>query len=437
MSFPQIEVRPLSADLVDAALAAIDAHNGRTNAFTNVHADRARAAAREADRERANGIDRGPFHGVPISIKDLIDVKGDVTTAGSRVLADRVAPADATVVRRLCDAGAVIIGRTNLHEFALGTTSEDSAFGAVRHPADPSRSAGGSSGGSAVAVAVGMGRASIGTDTGGSIRIPAAACGVVGLKPVFGEVPTDGVIPLSPSLDHVGPITTCVQDAADLWAILTERRPAPLEVVPPSSLRFACLCGYFDAPLAPEVRAAFAAAMDRLAAAGVTLAQRELEGTAAIAQAYVHLVLGEAAEWHATFLDTRGALYTPAVRARLESGRSVTPAQSLAARKVVDDTRRHVEAALDSVDALVLPTLPILAPPLGTDDIDVESAQRMPIRAAMLKHTQPFNMSGHPAISIPIPGPGLPVGLQLVGRLDGTGRLLANAAACERILGRA
>ena len=156
----------------------------------------ARAAARRVDAERARGIDRGPLHGIPISLKDLIDVAGEVTTAASRVLADRVAPADAPVVTRLREAGAIILGKTNLHEFALGTTSEDSAFGAVHHPLDPSRSAGGSSGGSAAAVACGMGLASVGTDTGGSIRIPAAACGVVGLKPSLGDVPTDGVIPL-------------------------------------------------------------------------------------------------------------------------------------------------------------------------------------------------------------------------------------------------
>ena len=196
------------ADRVESALGAISAHNPSTNAFISVRAEEARLDAKAADRERAAGVDRGPLHGIPISIKDLIDEAGRVTTAASKVLADRVPAIDAPVVARLRHAGAIVIGRTNLHEFSLGTTSEESAFGPVRNPADLTRSAGGSSGGSAVAVACGMGLASIGTDTGGSIRIPAAACGIVGLKPGYNEVPTAGVIPLSPSLDHVGPLTT-------------------------------------------------------------------------------------------------------------------------------------------------------------------------------------------------------------------------------------
>ena len=203
------------------------------------------AEARRADDERASGIDRGPLHGLPICLKDLIDVRGQVTTAGSRVLRDRVADADAPLVTRLREAGAIVIGRTNLHEFALGTTSEDSAFGPVRNPFDADRVAGGSSGGSAAAVATGMGLASIGTDTGGSIRIPAAACGIVGLKPTFGEVPTDGVIPLSPSFDHVGPLTVDVEDAAVLWAVLAGRPVPRLDGPRPERLRLADLNGYF------------------------------------------------------------------------------------------------------------------------------------------------------------------------------------------------
>src|SRR5215217_7808867 len=212
-----------SAELVEASLAAIAEHNTRTNAFILVDADGARAAAKAVEEERRRGVDRGPLHGMPVSIKDLIDVAGQPTTAASRVRAGHVAAGDATVVRRLREAGAVLIGKTNLHEFALGTTSEESAFGAVRNPRDASRSAGGSSGGSAAAVALGMGLASVGSDTGGSIRIPAAACGVVGLKPSLGEVPTEGVVPLCMTFDHVGPITRSVKDAAVIWAVLSGR----------------------------------------------------------------------------------------------------------------------------------------------------------------------------------------------------------------------
>jgi aspartyl-tRNA(Asn)/glutamyl-tRNA(Gln) amidotransferase subunit A len=422
-----------SAALVEESLAAIDRHQAATNAFTRVDAEGARAAAVAVDRERAQGMQRGPLHGVPISLKDLIDEAGVVTSAGSRVLRDRVAPADAPVVTRLRQAGAVIIGRTNLHEFALGTTSEDSAFGPVHHPRDHSRSAGGSSGGSAAAVATGMGLASIGTDTGGSIRIPASVCGVVGLKPSLAEVPTEGVVPLSGSFDHVGPLARSVQDASWLWAVLTGRPPAPVTPRDPRTLRFARVGGYFDV-LTPEVREAFDRAVGQLRDAGVSVQTVDIGGVETISKAYVDTVLPEAAEWHARYLDSRGPDYTPTVRTRLESGRLIPAVDYLAARGTCGRLRAAVDAALGAGDALLLPTLPIVAPRLGEDEVVMDDGSRLPVRSAMLRHTQLFNMTGHPAISLPIASAGLPVGLQLVGRLDRTGELLAVAAACERVL---
>ena len=424
-------------DLVDASLDAIAVHQPRTNAFTVVHADAARADARRADDERANGIDRGPLHGLPISLKDLIDVRGQVTSAGSRVLRDRVADADAPLVTRLREAGAIVIGRTNLHEFALGTTSDDSAFGPVRNPFDANRVAGGSSGGSAAAVATGMGLASIGTDTGGSIRIPAAACGIVGLKPTYGEVPTDGVIPLSPSFDHAGPLTVDVGDAAVLWAVLASRPEPRLDGPRPERLRLADLNGYFHAPVAPEIRNAYADALLALERAGVTWQRRTLPSAARIVEAYPNIVLFEAAKWHGPHLDRRGADYSPVVRTRLESGRSI-PAQAYEAGQAFREVlRREVDAALEDCDALALPTLPLVAQAIGATDVTIDPAlgDRTPVRAAMLKHTQPFNLTGHPAISLPLRTAGLPIGLQLVGRRGATPDLLAIAAACEKILG--
>lgn len=422
-------------DLVNASLDAIAAHQPRTNAFTVVDADAARADAARADAERAKGTDRGPLHGLPISLKDLIDVRGQVTSAGSRVLRDRVASADATVVTRLREAGAIVVGRTNLHEFALGTTSDDSAFGPVRNPLDERRVAGGSSGGSAAAVATGMGLASIGTDTGGSIRIPAAACGIVGLKPAYGEVPTDGIIPLSPSFDHAGPLAVSVEDAAVLWAVLADR-PMP-RIEPPARVRLVELNGYFSAPVAPGVRDAFARAIALLQHGGVAFERRDLPSAAGIVQAYPNIVLYEAAVWHAPHLDRRGGDYSPTVRARLESGRSISTAAYQAAKDFCGVLRREVDAALEAGDALVLPALPIVAQAIGATDITVDPAlgDRTPVRAAMLKHTQPFNLTGHPAISLPIRTAGMPVGLQLVGRHGATPDLLAIAAACEKILG--
>jgi aspartyl-tRNA(Asn)/glutamyl-tRNA(Gln) amidotransferase subunit A len=428
--------RTTSVELVEASLLAIERDSARLNAFVRVWPDSARASARDADAEVRRGVNRGPLHGIPISLKDLIDVAGEVTTAGSRVLRHNVAERDATVVTRLRDAGAIFLGKTNLHEFALGTTSEDSAWGPVRHPDDPSRVAGGSSGGSAVAVAKDMGLASIGSDTGGSIRIPAAACGVVGLKPSHGDVPIDGVVPLSVSLDHLGPLAASVQDAAWIWAILAGREPSTIALPRPNALRFRQLLGYFAAPLAPDVKRAIDRAFERLRAAGATVTPAEVPLAASVPEIYVDTVLPEAAFWHARFLDTQGDDYTPLVRSRLVSGREISAVRYFAAREKREELRRQVDAALDGCDALLLPSLPIVAPPLGASEIAIDPSgqTQTPVRSAMLKHTQLFNLTGHPAISLPVNTAGLPVGLQLVGRLNDTAALLAVAAACERIL---
>ena len=423
------------AELVEQSLQAIEQHQSWTNAFIRIDAEAARTAARHADRARKGSAPRGPLYGVPISLKDLIDVAGQPTTAASRVLKDQVAAEDAPVVQRLRAAGAILIGKTNLHEFAFGTTSEESAWGPVRHPLDAARSAGGSSGGSAAAVATGMGLASIGSDTGGSIRIPAAACGVVGLKPSFGEVPTAGVVPLSVSLDHVGPLARTVQDAAWVWEALVSRPSEPLVPAEIRGLRLSQLNGYFSW-LAPEVHSAFEQALEDLRRAGVEVRDDRIAGADAIAGAYVNLVLPEAAAWHARHLARQGADYTPGVRTRIESGRAISAVDYLKAREMAVTLRQQVDAALADRDALVLPTLPILAPLLGTDDIvvDPERGERLPVRAAMLRQTQLFNLTGHPAISLPLRTDGLPIGLQLVGRRDETAALLNVAAAVEAIL---
>src|SRR5499427_11105086 len=287
-----------SAQVTDDCLARIDADNPRLNAFIRVTADEARRQAHDADQEIAAGHDRGPLHGVPISIKDLLDVRGLPTTAASRVRDGHLASHDATSIAHLRQAGAVFVGKTNLHEFAFGTTNEDSAFGPARNPHDLSRSPGGSSGGSGASVAAGMALATIGTDTGGSIRIPAAACGIVGLKPSFGDVSTDGVVPLSRTLDHVGPLAQTVADACLVYHALlgdaATKLPAPM---PLHGLRLAVPRAYFCDLLDDDVRARFEEALDRLRTAGAHVDEIEIRHANDIAPVYLHIVLADAAAY--------------------------------------------------------------------------------------------------------------------------------------------
>jgi len=430
----RLRAREIScAEMTDACLARIEADNARLNAFILVMADQARQRAEELDRMLASGRDCGPIHGVPISIKDLVDVRGTATTAASRVREGHVAERDAPAVAHLRQAGAVLVGKTNLHEFAFGTTSEDSAFGPVRNPHDPARSPGGSSGGSAASVVAGMALASIGTDTGGSIRIPAAACGTVGLKPSYGEVTTDGVVPLSRTLDHVGPLARSVGDAYLVYRALvgdaSARPPAP---APLPQLRIGVLRGYFMDVVDDEVRARFEEAIDHLRRVGAQVQDVEIRHAAHIAAIYLHIVLPDAAAYHAKTLERVPDRYTPAVRWRLEMGRHVLAedyVRALAGRQLL---AREVDAALTGRDALVLPALAIPAPPLGANSVIVGRTQE-PVRNVMLRLTQLFNLTGHPAISLPCgaTGAGLPCGLQLVGARMQTDALVRVAAAVE------
>jgi len=422
-----------AAQITDECLRRIDADNPTLNAFIRVMADEARQTARDRDRELAAGHDRGPLHGVPISIKDLIDMRGVPTTAASRVREGHVAERDAAVIAHLRQAGAVIVGKTNLHEFAFGTTNEDSAFGPARNPHDPSRSPGGSSGGSAASVAAGMALATIGTDTGGSIRIPAAACGIVGLKPTIGEVSTDGVVPLSRTFDHVGPLTQSVTDAFLVFhALLGDHIAAPPAPMPLHGIRIAVLRRYFCDILDEDVRARFEEAVARLRSAGAHVDEIQIKHADLIATIYLHISLPDAAAYHASALDAVPERYTPNVRLRLEMARDLLAEDYVRALAGREALRREIDAALTQHDALMLPTLPIPAPPIGAATMDV-AGHAQPVRAMMLRLTQPFNVSGHPAISIPVgrTRQGLPVGVQLVGCRHETDGLLKIALACE------
>jgi aspartyl-tRNA(Asn)/glutamyl-tRNA(Gln) amidotransferase subunit A len=422
-----------SEQVTEECLRAIESRNPELNAFILVTADEARRQAREADRELAAGHDRGPLHGVPLSVKDLYDMRGLATTAASRVREGHVAQRDAAAIAHLRQAGAVFVGKTNLHEFAFGTTNEDSAFGPARNPHDPSRSPGGSSGGSAASVAAGMALATLGTCTGGSIRIPAAACGIVGLKPTFGEVPLDGVVPLSRTFDHGGPLAQTVADASLVYhAMLGDTHDVAPAPMPTSGLRIAVLRKYFCDILDNDVRARFEEALERLRHAGAHVDEVEIHHANDIAPAYLLVVLADAAAYHAATLDAMPERYSAPVRVRLEMGRYVLGedyVRALAAREVL---RREVDAALAQHDALMLPTLPMPAPLLGATTVQVGTTTE-PVRNLMLRLTQLFNITGHPAIVVPAgqTSTGLPCSAQLVGVRHQTDALLRVALACE------
>jgi Asp-tRNA(Asn)/Glu-tRNA(Gln) amidotransferase A subunit family amidase len=432
----QLRAGALTArELIETCLRRIEELQPRLNAFILVMADQARRDADAADREMAAGRDRGPLHGVPIAIKDLIDVEGMPTTAASRVREGHVASADAPVIAHLRRAGAVLIGKTNLDEFAFGTTSENSAFGPVRHPLDPSRSPGGSSGGSAVAVATGMALAALGTDTGGSIRIPAAACGVVGLKPGLGEISTDGVVPLSQTFDHVGPFARTVADVSVVYRALITGTGGAGPSRPQETLRLAIPHGYLTEVLDADVRARFDEAVAAVRASGAAVNDVAIPHASITPPVYVHIHSSEGATWHARTLDTHADRYMPVVRQRLEVGRYVLAQDYVRAMNGRDVLRAEVDAALAECDALLLPTLPIAAPKAGAESVVVNGATQ-PMRALMLRLTQLFNVTGHPAVSIPcgVTREGLPCGLQLVGHRGQTNALLSLALGIEKIL---
>jgi aspartyl-tRNA(Asn)/glutamyl-tRNA(Gln) amidotransferase subunit A len=421
-----------SLALTESCLEQIDRLNPGLNAFITVTRDEALATARAADADIARGEWRGPLHGIPISLKDLIDQRGVATTAGSRVPQPGEATQDAPVTAALRHAGAVLIGKTNLHEFAFGTTSDESAFGPVRHPLDRERSPGGSSGGSAVAVATGMSLASIGTDTGGSIRIPSAACGLVGLKPGAGDLSCVGIVPLSHTLDHVGPMARTVTDAAIVYRALSGHPMQPLTAPAVDRLRIGVLREYFEEMLEPDVHAAVVRMQQRLRAAGATLVDVRLPHAPHIAAVYLAIVFGEAAVVHAAGLERYPDHYQPGVRLRLEAARFVLAEDYLHAMRGRDAIRMDVDRALDGCDVLLAPALAIQAPPIGAGIVSIAGTPH-PVRNLMLRLTQPFNISGHPAVTVPCgrTTPGLPCAVQLIGRRGGTLPLLGAALACE------
>lgn len=417
-SYRQRELSPV--EVVEALLERIDRLNPILNAFVTVTAEAALDEATRAEAELAAGRDRGLLHGVPVALKDLIDTAGVRTTCGSRRRAQHVPTADAQLVRRLKEAGAVGLGKTNLLEFAYGVVHPD--FGPTLNPWDAARTAGGSSGGSAAAVAAGLCCAAVGTDTGGSIRIPAAYCGVVGFKPSYGLVELGGVFPLSGSLDHAGPIARSSQDAGALLGALTGRTFALEPQL--GGLRLGVDAAYLDrVSVQPAVREAFEAACGVFRAAGATLVEVNVPGLERANDALLDLLLPEASLVHEDDLLEHSADYAPATLAQLEGGFTVSATRYLKARQVQRTLQHRFAELFLEVDALLTPTAPWVAP---AEDPSVTGDEGL----AEMHFTGPFNLLGLPALSVPCGlGGGLPVGLQIVTAFGKDARALSIGAA--------
>jgi aspartyl-tRNA(Asn)/glutamyl-tRNA(Gln) amidotransferase subunit A len=433
------EISPL--ELVDLSLARIARFNPLLNAFLTVVGRRARRQAGLAEKEIRRSGPRGPLHGIPVSLKDNIWTRGIRTTAGSKILADFVPNRDSDVADALARAGAILLGKTNMHEFAYGITSENPHFGPSRNPWARDRMTGGSSGGSAAAVAAGLGFASVGTDTGGSIRIPSALCGIVGLKPTFGLVSTAGVVPLSESLDHAGPLARSVTDVCIMLEAIAEypkqmRRPdyRKLPKNRPRRFRLGWPEQYFFESMDDEVRSAIEAAAERFESLGARIEKVSLPHLAGSVEAGTHIGLAEATRCHESlgYFPARAAEYGEDVRNRLELGEQVRAVDYLRAQTVKRQAEASFDGAFGRVDAVLAPASPIPAPRLGESEVNI-AGRTQAIRSALVGVSRPANVTGHPAISIPCGSTrtGLPVGLQLIGPRWGEARLLAIALAYE------
>ena len=431
-----------SVELTRACIANVERLDGELVAFISKTHARALADAARADGELAAGVDRGALHGIPVALKDLYDLKGDITTAGSKIFADNVATDDSAVVSRLRAAGAVFLGKTNLHEWAFGVTNQNPHFGKAKNPWDPARIPGGSSGGTAIAVATGMCFLSPGSDTGGSIRIPAALCGVAGLKPTYGRVSLRGAVPLSWSLDHAGPLARSVRDLAialqhlagwdagdpvaaavnvDDYVTRLEDGVKGVRVIVPS--------GYFFDDVDADVEHAVRDAASALADLGATVVERALPRTDELRETQRAILSVDAATFHRERLDDRAGDFGADVLQRLRAGQQISGVETARARRNQVEIRHEWIEILGTIgqDSLILtPTTPIAAP-------EREGQDAIAAVARLTTFTSPFNFTGLPALSVPcgFTREGLPIGLQLAAAPWREALLLRAARAYE------
>jgi len=438
----QIRAKKISpVEVTQACLSRIEMLNPRLNAFITVMGEQALAQARTLEAELHAGKWRGPLHGIPIGLKDLYDTAGVKTTCASAVFADRIPTEDAEVVVRLKRSGAIIIGKQNMHEFAYGATSVPSHFGPVHNPWNVGRIAGGSSGGSAAAVAAGLCFGAMGSDTGGSIRQPAAYCGITGLKPTYGRVSTRGVVPLSWSLDHAGPLCRTAGDAALLLEAIAGYDPLepgsvdyPVERYSTAmrtktgGLKIGVVRRPFFDQIDPQIEAAVDTALMVIAklTAGVSEAQLPTYQT-------LPIVAAEAYAFHLPYFTKTPELYQPSTRQRIAGGASVTAAAYIDARRELDRLRRSVGGVFSNVDLLVTPTAPI--PQMTIEEGATPDLPPPGGVAPSLRNTQPFDIFGLPTVSVPcgFSRDGMPIGLQITGPRFGESRVLALGHAYQQV----
>ena len=425
--------RDKSFSPVDAArayFARIAQHNDKVNAFVTLCEEDALAEAKQAETEIAAGQWRGPMHGIPIGHKDLYQTAGVRSTAGSRVLENHVPDSDATGVARLKKAGAVMLGKLNTHEFAYGPTNDSSMFGPCRNPWDPTRFSGGSSGGSGAAVALRLCAGATGSDTGGSIRMPSACCGITGLKPTYGRTSRAGIYPLCWTMDHSGPMTRSAEDAALMFQPMPgpDGRDATVadRLVPDyaaaldgdiKGLRIGVPTHYFFDRAIPEIAEAAQNAIAVLEGLGAEVREVDIAHIDHAAAAALVLYLSEGTAYHDDHIATIGELYTDQVRLFLEIGNYVLAKDYLHAQRYRTLLGHAMADVLAEVDVLAMPSLPITAQPLGQEKIDIRG-ETDSVFGAILRNTEPFDLTGLPALVVPcgIASDGMPMSLQIAGR---------------------
>ncbi len=444
---PLLRERSVSpVELTDSYLERIARFDPQLNSYIRVMADEARVAAREAETEIGRGAWRGPLHGIPLGIKDLFDVAGVPNTMGSKILRDNIPTRDATVVERLKTAGAVILGKQNLHEFAFGITSENPHYGVVRNPWDLDRVPGGSSGGTAAAVAAGLCAAGMGSDTGASVRAPASFCGTVGLKPTYGRVSRAGALPLAWSLDHPGPLARSVADCALMLQAIAgadQRDPATsLLDVPDFSanldqgvrgLRLGIPREYFFDIVEPEVKRLIDLAVATLERLGAEIEEVSLPHVEHAQVAGNIIMSSEAAAWHDTWLRERPGDYGADVLQRIRGGLLVRATEYLHSQQMRALIQQDFASAFARVQAVLSPTVPLVAPPIGRTQEPGGPLNVVP-RSIANRTTVPCNLTGMPAISVPCgfsEPEGMPVGLQIMGPAFAEPMILRVAAAYE------